>query len=149
MLFKKILLGSDHAGFRLKDVLIKTIHENGWIYEDCGPFQEHVPVDYPDFAASVAQAVQKGERFCGVLICSSGLGMSMAANRFPGIRAALCHETLSAQLARQHNDANILVLGEGLIGPKMARACLMEFIMTGFEEGRHSGRLKKLELLTK
>lgn len=148
VLFKKIVLGADHAGFALKESLLKTIQENKWAYEDFGTFRGDVSVDYPDFVGPVVEAVQTGDRVCGLLICNTGIGMSIAANRFSHIRAALCHEGLSAQLTRQHNDANILVLGAGIIGPQMARVCLMEFMMTGFEEGRHRPRLDKLEQLT-
>ena len=145
MFFKKIFLGADHAGVALKTQLLETIKDNTWAHEDLGTFKADVSVDYPDIAASVARAVQGGERACGLLICNSGIGMSIAANRFQGIRAALCHEGLSAQLARQHNDANILILGEGFIGPRLARVCLMEFMMTGFDEGRHRARIQKLD----
>ena len=147
MLFKKIILGADHAGFALKETLLQCIRDNNWAFEDKGTFASDLSVDYPDFVRPVVEAVQREAKTCGLLICNTGLGMSMAANRFPGIRAALCHESLSVQLARQHNNANVLVLGGGLIGPHMARMCLLEFMMTGFDEGRHRPRLEKLERL--
>jgi len=139
-----IVFGSDHAGFELKQLLKKVAHEKGYQVIDCGSYSPQ-GVDYPDYIAPVVQEVLKGAM--GVLICGSGIGMSIGANRFKGIRAALCVDGLMAKLARQHNDANILVLGERLLGKDEAISCLEAFLTTPFEGGRHARRVEKLEAL--
>jgi ribose 5-phosphate isomerase B len=147
MLFKKIVFASDHAGANLKNALLQMAKENGWAYEDLGPKDASTTTDYPDIVPEFSEKILKDENTCGVLICGTGIGMSIAANRIPRIRAALCYNILTTQLARQHNNANVLILGGRLTTPEVGRLCLMEFVITGFEGRRHENRLKKLELL--
>jgi ribose 5-phosphate isomerase B len=141
---EKIALASDHAGFLLKKLVEKQLKGKGYEVLDLGTNSED-PVDYPDYANLMAETLKEGEVKVGVLICGSGLGMSMVANRHKGIRAALCHSSKSAELARLHNDANILVLGGRLIKQKDAMSCLDKFLSTRFEGGRHSKRVSKID----
>lgn len=144
MLFTSLVFAADHAGFSLKETLLQVAKENGWPWSDVGVFDE-TPMDYPDIIPPLVEALFRTENTGGVLICGSGIGVSIAANRHKGIRAALCHEGLSASLARQHNNANVLVLGGRLIGPEMARHCLTQFVTTAFAQGRHLRRVQKIE----
>ncbi len=139
-----IAIGSDHAGADLKKELAGFIRDQGISLIDVGPEGSAGPVDYPDFGEKVSLLVSGGQADRGVLICGTGIGMSIVANKFPGIRAALCSEPLSARLSRQHNDSNILVLGGRIIGPVMAREVLGVWLDTAFEGGRHAGRLMKI-----
>ena len=139
-----LAFGSDHAGFEYKEYLKDLSYTWGYQIIDCGTYSLE-PVDYPDYVLPVVKEVLSGAK--GVLICGSGIGMSIAANRFTGIRAALCYDGLGAKLAREHNDANILVLGERLIGKEEASSCLAAFLHTSFQEGRHARRVEKLENL--
>lgn len=141
----KVFLGSDHAGFALKEVLEEALIELGHEAEDLGTYSSE-SVDYPDFGHRVAEAVLMNRGSLGVLVCGSGIGISMAANKHPGIRAALCHEPWSAEMARRHNDANILCMGERVIGQGLARAVLEAFLAAEFEGGRHARRVGKIEL---
>ena len=141
---EQIALASDHAGFLLKKLVEKQLKGKGYEVLDLGTNSED-PVDYPDYANLMAETLKEGEVKVGVLICGSGLGMSMVANRHKGIRAALCHSSKSAELARLHNDANILVLGGRLIKQKDAMSCLDKFLSTRFEGGRHSKRVSKID----
>ena len=141
-----IAFASDHAGVELKAALVKDAQALGWEVVDLGPGTTD-SVDYPDYARSLCKWVRAQDGRKGVLICGSGIGMSMAANRYPDIRAALCHNGLSAQLSRRHNDANVLCLGARLIGVDVARDCLAQFAITAFEGGRHEGRIAKLATL--
>jgi ribose 5-phosphate isomerase B len=138
-----IAVASDHAGFELKSALAPVLAEQGFAILDLGT-HDRQSVDYPDFAAAMAGAIKDGRAARGLLICGTGIGISIAANRHPGIRAALCHDGLTARLARQHNDANILVLGGRLIGIETAKDCLATFLSTPFDGGRHTGRVAKL-----
>jgi ribose 5-phosphate isomerase B len=138
-----IALAADHAGFDLKQLLAAHLRDKGFKIEDLGTF-DGASVDYPDFGYALAQAIVEGRAIKGVAVCGTGIGISIAANRHPGVRAALCHEPLSARLARQHNDANILALGARLIGPAMASEILDVFLETAFEGGRHQQRVDKL-----
>jgi len=138
-----IAIGADHAGYALKTNLVAALGELGYQALDVGAPDE-TSVDYPDFANHVAAALKAGRAGRGVLVCGSGIGMSIAANRHPGIRAALCHDVEDARLARQHNDANVLVLGARITGADVARQCLEVFLDTGFEAGRHARRVAKL-----
>ena len=141
-----IALGCDHRGLGLKQAIISFITETGHSYEDFGCY-DTTPVDYPDIAQKVAVAVA-GERFdCGVLVCSSGIGMSIAANKVKGIRAALCHDPFMARRARQHNDANVLCLGEDIVEQDLAKEIVQTFLNTEFEGGRHARRLEKIKAL--
>ena len=138
-----IAIASDHAGVDLKSILKEDLAALGFEVLDLGT-QDEQSVDYPDMADALANAID-GERVSrGVAICGSGIGISMAANRHRHIRAALCHDTLSAKLAREHNDANVLAMGARLIGTETARDCLRTFLNTPFEGGRHQRRVDKM-----
>lgn len=138
-----VAVAADHGGFDLKLLLVAELGSMGYAVLDLGTDGPEA-VDYPDIAAMLAQAIAEGRASRGLLLCGSGIGMSIAANRYPAIRAALCHDGLTARLARQHNDANVLVLGGRLIGPELARDCLKIFFSTDFEGGRHARRVAKL-----
>ena len=138
-----IAIGSDHAGYALKAALITELQALGFDPLDLGPASQ-ASVDYPDFAFAVAAAVASGQASSGVLVCGTGIGMSIAANRHPGIRAALCTDGLMARFSREHNDANILVLGSRIIGSEVAGDCLRQFLSTPFSGGRHVARVAKL-----
>ena len=135
----KIVIGSDHAGFDLKEALKESFE--GMV--DIGTYSED-PVDYPDFAARVARAISSGEFKRGILICGSGVGMSIVANKFPGVRAALCTDTDVARMSRMHNDANILVLAGRRTDVETAAAIVRVWSNTEFEGGRHKRRLDKI-----
>ncbi len=141
---ESVAIAADHAGLPLKSKLVDEVARLGFRSLDLGTNGPE-SVDYPDFAKSVCAALTTRQAAWGVLICGSGIGMSIAANRNSKIRAALCHDALTAQLARQHNNANVLVLGARLIGEDVARDCLKIFLATGFEGGRHARRVAKLE----
>ena len=140
---KSIAVGADHAGFALKSQLSARLARAGYTVIDVGTSSEE-SVDYPDFADAVVEAIRDGRAERGLLVCGSGIGMSIAANRHPGIRAALCHDANAARLARQHNDANVLALGARVIDAETAAACLDAFLETEFEAGRHARRVAKL-----
>jgi ribose 5-phosphate isomerase B len=142
----RLALGNDHRGLKLKQELIALVAERNDEYQDFGSYDTNA-VDYPDIAQKVAEAVVKGEVDRGILICATGLGMSIAANKIEGMRAALCYNTLTARLARQHNDANILCLGGELVGPWLAKEIVKTFLTTEFEGGRHIARLEKIKRL--
>ncbi|RDU54390.1 ribose 5-phosphate isomerase B [Helicobacter sp. MIT 00-7814] len=142
--FSTIFLASDHAGFELKNSLVKFLQANGINAQDLGT-SDTQRVDYPDYAFALTQKVKEIPRACGILVCGSGIGMSIAANRVEGIRAALCSESLSAKLSRAHNNANVLCLGGRLIGETMAQEIVEAFLSAEFEGGRHSERVKKLD----
>ena len=141
----RVLIASDHAGFKLKKILIEELQ--GKIkFEDLGPFSEN-SVDYPDYAKKLSKKIDLKKDLIGVLICGSGIGMSMVANRFKNVRAALCMNDKMSILARQHNNANILVLGSRLISEQEAIKCLLVFLKTNYEGGRHQARLDKFNLV--
>ena len=141
----KILIASDHAGYKLKKMLIEELQ--GEIkFEDLGTFSEN-SVDYPDYAKKLSKKIDLKNDLFGVLICGSGIGMSMVANRFKNVRAALCMNNKMSILARQHNNANILVLGSRLISEQEAIKCLLVFLKTNYEGGRHQARLDKFNLV--
>jgi len=139
----KIALGSDHAGFELKEDLRAFLAERQVEVLDLGAFGE-APVDYPDVAMKVAEKVSGGEVERGLLICGTGIGMSIVANRFAGVRAALCHDPYTARISREHNNANLLALGGRLIGKGLAREILKVWLETEFQGGRHQKRLDKI-----
>ena len=141
---ERIALASDHAGFALKKLIEEELKEKGYETLDLGTNSED-PVDYPDYANLMAETLKEGKVKMGVLICGSGIGMSMVANRHKGIRAALCHSSKGAELARLHNDANGLVLAGRLIKKKEAVNCLGKFLSTQFEGGRHLRRVEKMD----
>ena len=139
-----VAIGADHAGFKLKFALITALRSLGFRVLDLGT-NGLDSVDYPDFADAVAKAVLDGTAQSGVLICGSGIGMSIGANRHPGVRAALCHDEETARLAREHNDANVLVLGAWLTDEELAGRCADVFFSTEFDGGeRHARRVAKL-----
>ena len=143
MTVETIAIAADHAGFDLKRLLGEEMRRGGRDVRDFG-CDSTDSVDYPDFADRLAGAIARGEARRGVLICGSGIGMSIRANRHAGIRAALCHGATDARLARLHNDANVLVLGARTTGIEVARECLEVFLTTAFEGGRHQRRVDKL-----
>ncbi len=140
----RIAIGADHAGYTLKDHLRARLAEAGHELHDVGAHSE-VSVDYPDFAAEVARAVAAGSAERGILVCGSGIGMAIAANRHRGVRAAACVDLYSARLCRQHNDANVLTLGSRIVAPPLAEAIVDLFLATPFEGGRHQRRVAKLD----
>jgi ribose 5-phosphate isomerase B len=142
----RVALGCDHRGLNLKRLAIDVITGRG---DECQDFGCHdsAAVDYPDIARTVAEAVAGGGFRFGILVCSSGIGMSMAANKVKGIRAAVCQDVYTASRTRLHNDANILCLGEDIVGPGLAREILSTFLETEFEGGRHVARLEKIKAL--
>ncbi len=143
MLRETIAIGADHAGYALKAVLAADLGKMGYGVLDLGTNSE-VSVDYPDFGFAVANAVTSGRAERGILVCGTGIGMTIAANRDPGIRAALCTGGLMARLAREHNDANVLALGSRIIGVEVARECVRQFLSTSYGGGRHADRVAKL-----
>ncbi len=139
----KIFIASDHAGFFLKSSIIEEFSKIGFKLTDLGCSSAERSVDYPDFAQKIAEKIKNKSDF-GILICGSGVGISIAANRFKNIRAALCHNAKIAKLSRQHNDANVVCLGARIITEKAAIAIIKSFLATKFEGGRHEARVKKL-----
>ncbi|WP_166243499.1 ribose 5-phosphate isomerase B [Paenibacillus turpanensis] len=143
----KIAIGSDHAGFRLKQQLNEVIVKMGHEIEDVG-FNGTESVDYPDFASEVCNRVVAGKADRGILICGTGIGMSIAANKIPGIRCALVHDVFSAKATREHNDTNVLAMGERVVGPGLAEEIIATWLDTQFSEGeRHIGRINKIKAL--
>ena len=141
-----VAIGSDHAGFDLKQVLAAYLAELGYEMLDLGTGGPE-SVDYPDFGKAVAKAVAAEKARFGVVVCGTGIGISIAANRNPQVRAALCHDHMTAELSRRHNDANILALGSRIIGVEVAKDCLRTFLTTPFDGGRHAGRVAKLSAI--
>jgi len=142
----KIVIGSDHAGFRLKETVKKYLLQNGHEVDDFGTYSEE-SCDYPDIAESVSKAVVSGGFEKGILICGTGIGISIAANKVKGIRAALCHDTFSAKAAREHNDANILAMGARVIGEGLALEIVKAFLEAEFQgdsNPRHKNRVEKI-----
>jgi ribose 5-phosphate isomerase B len=141
-----IALGADHGGFELKETVRRFLIDSGYAVLDKGTGSTE-SCDYPDFAPLVTKAVLDSSAHYGILICGTGIGISIAANRVRGIRAALVSEPLSARLSRQHNDANVLVMGGRIIGREMAFEIVRTFLATGFDGGRHAARIAKLDLI--
>lgn len=139
-----VAIGGDHAGWRLKEEIIAYLKNKGIAYRDFGAFSAEEAVDYPDFALLVAETVRSGECGLGILCCGTGIGMAITANKVPGIRAALCHDTFSARASKEHNDANILTLGERVIGPGLAREIVDVWLNTSFQGDRHARRTGKI-----
>ena len=141
---QKLLVGSDHAGLDLKRELLGVAAELGYVVVDLGTHTSDSS-DYPDYAHQVSSAVARGEGL-GLLVCGTGLGMSMAANRHRGVRAALCGDMFSASMARKHNDANVICIGARVVGPGLAAEILKAFLSAEFEGGRHQRRVQKIDL---
>jgi ribose 5-phosphate isomerase B len=139
-----IVIASDHAGVDLKARILEVLRDGGHEIHDLGP-ADSSSVDYPDFGHKVAAAVAVGEAETGILICGTGIGMSMTANRHPGVRAALCHDAFTAEMARRHNDANVLCMGARSTGPGVAEQMVRIFLETPFEGGRHQRRVDLIE----
>lgn len=144
----KIVIASDHAGFLLKEKIKDFLINENYLFEDVGTHSS-ISVDYPEYGFKAIQKILNGEADRGILICGTGIGMSIIANRFPKIRAALCHEPFSAQMARRHNNANVLVLGGRLIGDGMAVEVVKVFLETDFDGGRHERRVNLIDELSK
>ena len=141
-----IVIGSDHAALSLKETIKAYLTERGIAVQDVGTHSLD-SVDYPDFGAQVASRVAGGIYERGILLCGTGLGMSMTANKFPGVRAALCNDLFSAQMSRRHNDANILVMGGRMIGDILALEIVRTWLETPFDGGRHQTRIDKIDRL--
>ena len=139
-----LLIGADHAGFELKEFILEILSDKGVRWKDVGTFNE-ASVDYPDYAFEVASEVSRGRVKSGILICGTGIGMSITANRLPRVRAALCNDLYTVRMARAHNNANILALGSRVVGPGLAREIVLTFLETPFEKGRHLRRIKKMD----
>jgi len=139
----RVAVGADHAGFRLKAALVETLNTLGHDFVDLGTFSEE-SVDYSHFAIAVAEKVARGECDRGLIVCGTGIGSCIAANKIRGIRAAVLSEPYSARMTRAHNDANVLCLGGRVIGVEVARDCLVAFMQTPFEGGRHAERLARI-----
>lgn len=144
----KIIIGSDHGGIHLKEVLKQHLTERGIEVHDAGTYTEE-SCDYPDIALQVCRAVTAGDGDRGVLVCGTGIGMSMAANKVKGIRAALCGDVFSATMSREHNDANVICLGERVLGPGLAVCILDAWLGTEFAGGRHARRVNKIMAIEK
>jgi ribose 5-phosphate isomerase B len=142
----RIVLGSDHAGLSLRAEAVRVAREAGFEVEDLGPAAGE-SVDYPDYAARVGQAVAGGRARFGVLVCGTGIGMSIAANKVKGVRAAHCTTEYEARMARAHNDANVLCMGERVIGLGLGGAVVAAFLAQPFEGGRHQRRVDKISAL--
>jgi ribose 5-phosphate isomerase B len=140
-----IAIGSDHAGLELKQQLVKELEQRGIKLRDYGTTSS-ASCDYPDFAHELARAIERGEQQLGLLVCGTGVGMSIAANRHRGVRAVVCSEPFSARMARQHNDANVLCIGARVLGIGTALDIIDAFLGAQFEGGRHAGRVQKIEL---
>ncbi|WP_430470315.1 ribose 5-phosphate isomerase B [Thalassospira lucentensis] len=143
MTVKTIAIAADHGGVELKSAIISALKDRGIEVFDFGTNGSE-SVDYPDYAQAVAKSIIDGQSEAGILVCGSGIGMSIAANRFPEVRAALAHDRLSAELCRQHNNANVLCLGARIVGDAKALDCVDAFISTEFEGGRHALRVAKM-----
>jgi ribose 5-phosphate isomerase B len=143
-----IAVASDHAGFDLKEILKSDLQEAGYAVLDLGT-NSTASVDYPDYGAAMGEVIASGKAERGVIVCGSGIGISIAANRNPEVRAVLAHDTTSARLSREHNDANVVAFGQRLIGIEVAREALKVFLTTAFEGGRHAGRVAKLSGVSK
>ena len=139
----EILLASDHAGFKLKRAIKNFLLKKGKIVRDLGT-KNNSSVDYPDYAHILSKKINRNSRQFGILVCGSGIGMSITANKYKNVRAALCHNVRSAKLSRQHNNANIIAFGSRLINKKNAFKCIGVFLKTSFEGGRHLRRIKKI-----
>lgn len=140
----KIAMGCDHGGYALKETVKKLLEENGHEVVDCGTHSTE-SCDYPVFGEAAARKVQSGECEWGIVVCTTGIGISIAANKVRGVRCALCHDPLSAEMSRRHNNANMLALGAGIVGKNMAERIISVFLSTEFEGGRHARRVGLLD----
>jgi ribose 5-phosphate isomerase B len=145
---KIVALGADHGGYTLKDALKKVVSEAGYGVIDCGT-NSSAAVDYPDFAYAVARLVADGRAWRGIIVDGAGIGSCMVANKVPGVRAAMCYDQATAVNSREHNNANVLTLGAGLIGPNLARQIVEAWLATEFGGGRHAKRVDKIDAIEK
>jgi len=141
---KKIAIASDHGGFDLKKNIVSFLLNKGWVVDDFGAPSTD-PVDYPDYGIKLAKAIIDKKFVRGILMCGTGIGMSVIVNRFPGIRGTLCSDVYTAKMSREHNDSNILIMGGRVIGPGLAIEILDTWLNTEFEGGRHQRRLDKIK----
>ncbi len=139
----RIALGADHRGFVLREKVVELLRQSGHEVIDLGTFSPE-PTDYPDVAAAVCEKVSRGEVERGILVCGTGLGMCIAANKFRGVRAAPCHDDLTAEMSRRHNDANVLCLSADLLGVKLVERMVRLWLSTPFDGGRHARRVAKI-----
>jgi len=139
-----IAIGSDHAGYELKEEIKKFLQQEGYEVKDFGTSSSGCSVDYPDFALAVGEAVRSGECEKGILVCGTGIGISMSANKIPGIRAALCTDSFMAKMSREHNDANVLALGARVLGTGLALDIVETWLKSEFTGGRHKTRVDKI-----
>ncbi len=139
----KVAIGADHNGFELKNIICKFLEEKGVEYKDFGTYSKE-PIDYPDIAKVVAEAVVEGEFDRGILICGTGLGMAIAANKVKGIRAATCHDVYSAERARKSNNAQIMTMGAQIIGPELAKMLVDAWLRSEFQGGRSTPKVEKI-----
>jgi ribose 5-phosphate isomerase B len=139
-----IAIGSDHAGYDLKAEIIKYLEEKGYEVKDFGTSSNSCSVDYPDFGLAVAEAVRNGECEKGIIVCGTGLGISISANKVPGIRAALCTDSFMAKMSREHNDANVLAIGARVVGTGLALDIVETWLKAEFLGGRHKTRVDKI-----
>ena len=140
---RRLVVAADHAGWRLKDALAERARGAGYDVTDLGTGSDD-SVDYPDFAGAAARAVAAGEADLGLIVCGTGIGVSMTANKVPGVRAAVVHDDFTAYYSREHNDANVMCIGARVVGPGVAESALATFLRTDFGGGRHSGRVGKI-----
>lgn len=145
MALTTLILGGDHAGYQLKEQVLTFLEEKSYAYKDIGPWQD-APVDYPDFAHPLSEAVERGDYRFGILICGSGNGVAMAANKHTGIRAALCWNSEISRLARLHNDANVLCVPARFVSLDECLSIVEVFLTTEFEGGRHENRVRKIPI---
>lgn len=141
---KKISIASDHAGYDLKESVIAFLLHQGWEVDDLGP-ENSESVDYPDYGVKMAKSVSEKKVERGIVICGTGIGMSIVVNRFPEIRGTLCADVYTAKLCRQHNDSNILIMGGRVVGKGLAQEIVRTWLETPFEGGRHQRRIEKIE----
>lgn len=142
----KIALGCDHGGYELKEFVKTVLERLGHTYEDFGCYSKE-SCDYPDFGEAAARAVAEGKCDRGIVVCTTGIGISIAANKVKGVRCALCSDSLSAEMTRRHNDANVIAMGAGIVGPKLAERMVEVFLNTEFEGGRHARRVGQLDAI--
>lgn len=145
----KVVLGADHAGYGLKEELKEVLRQEEVEFLDIGTMNGDESVDYPDFAEAVARKVVSGEFDRGIIVCGTGVGVAIAANKVTGIRAANCNDTVCARFSREHNDANVLTVGSRIIGPAVAQEILRTWLKTDFEGGRHARRVDKISDIEK
>lgn len=142
----KIAIGSDHGGYELKEEIKQFLEQKGIYHQDLGTLGKE-SVDYPDFAQKVAQAVSRGEYDRGIIVCGTGIGVAIVANKVSGVRAALCHDVFSAKASREHNDANVLTMGQRVIGPGLALEIVKQWLSADFAGGRHQRRVDKIKAI--